>query len=302
MEPIVSADEKRNALTDELKLKGAIRTAPVEVAFRAVPRHLFVPEVDPERAYRDEMIPIEVPCGEAASSASQPAIVAQMLEQLELAPGQSILEVGAATGYNAALMAHLVGEEGHVVTVEIDEALALRARESLAAVGSEHVEVVHGDGGLGHPEQAPYDRLIVTTGAADIAPAWREQLAPGERLVLPLELWPGLQVCAAFEPAEDDLGRNYLQSVAATWCGFLRMGGEFAGPEEGEAERPRKEAVSGTGLEARLRGLRDASLATGLPFPEWFRMRAYPRELGSVPDSDELVVEKGWSRIALDQL
>lgn len=299
VEPIMLAGDGKNILADELRRKGHVRTTPVEAAFRVVPRHLFVPEVDPDQAYRDVVVPIEeLPGGKVESSASQPAIVAQMLEQLSIEPGDRVLEVGAATGYNAALIAHLVGEGGHVVTVEIDESLARRARESLAAAGFGQVEVVHADGGLGHPAGAPYDRIIVTAGAPDITPAWREQLALEGRLVLPLELWPGLQVCAAFEPAEDHLGREHLVSVAAVWCGFLRMGGEFAAPESD----PDEGTVSGTALEARLRGLRDASLASGLPFPEWFRMRAYPRESGCALDPEELVIEKRWSRLVLDQL
>lgn len=292
----------RNDLADELVSKGYLRTATVEAAFRAVPRHLFVPEVGSERAYRDEVIPIEVPGGgeEVTSSASQPAIVAQMLEQLAVEPGDRILEVGAATGYNAALMAHLVGEGGHVVTVEIEEPLARRASESLAAVLAEgfgSVEVVNADGGLGHPQGAPYDRIIVTAAAPDIVPAWREQLAPRGRLVLPLELWPGLQICAAFDPAG-----YYLESVAAAWCAFLSMGGEFGAAEEVEVESPGEKSVSEAGLEKRLRGLRDVSLAAGVPFPEWFRMRVYPRGVSHVPDSEELIIERKWSRIALDQL
>lgn len=185
------------------------------------------------------------------------------------------------------------------MTVEINEPLAHRARESLAAAGFGKVEVINADGGLGYPEKAPYDRIAITTGAPDIVPVWREQLAYDGRLVLPLELWPGLQVCVAFEPAGD-----HLESAAAEWCGFLRMGDKFAAPEDSEVERPGEgeRAVPRTALEARLRELRDASLATGLPFPEWFRMRAYPQGTGSVPNSEELIVEKKWSRIVFDQL
>lgn len=294
-----SINDRRNILADELVRKGYILTAPVEAAFRAVPRHLFIPEVDPNRAYRDKVVPIEVPGGgeEVTSSASQPAIIAQMLEQLEIEPGDRVLEVGAATGYNAALIAYLVGEGGRVVTVEIEESLAHRAHESLAAAGVRSVEVIHADGGLGHPEGAPYDRIIVTAAAPDIVPAWREQLAPGGRLVLPLELWPGLQICAAFEPAED-----YLESVAAAWCGFLSMGGEFANREGVEVEGPSERSVFEAALEKRLRGLRDVSLASGVSFPEWFWMRAYPRGASHVPNSEELIIEKRWPRIALDQL
>lgn len=250
--------------------------------------------MDPEQAYLNEVVSIETPDGVAESSASQPAIVAEMLEQLDTEPRDRVLEVGTATGYNAALLAHLVGEEGRVVTVEINEYLVRRARRSLDAAGLGRVEVAHADGGLGYPEGAPYHRIVVTTGASDISPAWREQLAPGGRLVLPLEIWPGLQMCVAFEPAGD-----HLTSVTAAWCGFLRMGGEFAASEE---ERPKERPGSEASLEARLRGLRDASLASGLPFPEWFRMRAYPQGSTSVPDSEELVIEKKWSRLVLDQL
>lgn len=310
---LLGIEDHRHTLADELLRKGAILTAPVKAAFRYVPRHLFVPEVDPDRAYRDEVIPIEAPgsAEEVASSASQPAVVARMLEQLAIEPGDRILEVGTATGYNAALMAYLVGEGGRVVTVELAEALAHRARGSLAAVlekGFGPVEVVHADGARGYPEQAPYDRIVVTVAAPDIAPAWRQQLAPGGRLAMPLELWTGLQVCVAFEPAEDRLGREHLASVAGAWCGFLSMGGELAQPQftdqsESLGYLSEERADSRIAFEARLRGLRAASLATGLPFPEWLRIRAYPRELDYTLDSEEdLILEKDFSRLVLDQL
>lgn len=293
-------------MTDELISRGSILTSSVEAAFRAVPRHLFIPEVGPGRAYRNEVVPIGTPQrGERASSASQPSIVAWMLEGLRVQPGERVLEVGSGSGYNAALLAHLVGEEGRVVTVELEAGLAHRARKSLARAGFGGVEVIHADGGLGHPGGAPYDRIVVTAAAPDIAPAWREQLTPAGRLALPLELWPGLQVCAAFEPAEDYLGRDHLLSVAGEWCGFLPMGGESADSENTESERPDKRrgsTDSATALEARLRGLRAASLATGLPFPEWLRIRAYRRELDYALGSEEVIVEKSWSRLVLEQL
>lgn len=244
-----SIEDRRDILADELIRKGAILTAPVEAAFRSVPRHHFIPEVDPDLAYRDEVVPIEASRGEeeVESSASQPAIVAWVLEQLEIGTGERVLEVGSGTGYNAALMAHLVGEEGQVVTVEIDEALARPARQGLAAVlgkvekGFGDIEVIHADGSLGHPERSPYDRIVVTAAAPDIAPAWREQLAREGRLAMPLELWPGLQVRAAFEPAEDYLGREHLVSVAGSWCGFLPLGGELADPENMGCEGSRED-------------------------------------------------------------
>jgi protein-L-isoaspartate(D-aspartate) O-methyltransferase len=100
------------ALVDRLKCAGYIHTPAVEAAFRAVPRHLFLPAVAPDTVYTDEAIPTKRLDGKAVSSSSQPAIMAIMLEQLDLHPGHRVLEIGAGTGYNAALMAHIVGDSG----------------------------------------------------------------------------------------------------------------------------------------------------------------------------------------------
>lgn len=295
----MSVEESRNRLVDGLLVNGCIRSAAVESAFREVPRHLFAPQVEPEAAYRDEVIPIEVPGKERASSLSQPAIVAEMLEQLGLQPGHRVLEIGAGSGYNAALMAHMVGEESRVVTVEIEQALVRRAREHLATAGFRRVEVIHGDGGLGYPEKSPYDRIVLTAGTPDIAPVWREQLRPEGRLVLPLELWPGLQVCVALEPARGSAG-EHLKSVAARWCGFVSLRGGFAGPEpipeDFEDEYPSEKSAP----EQKLRALREVSLASGLSFPEGLRISVYPQGSNYSPSPQESVVEKEYSTLVLD--
>jgi protein-L-isoaspartate(D-aspartate) O-methyltransferase len=213
-------------LIDRLKHAEYITSAPVEAAFRAIPRHLFLPGIAPEQAYRDEAIPTKYLDDQAISSSSQPAIMAIMLEQLGLETGQRILEIGAGTGYNAALMAQIVGPAGQVVTIDIDEDIVEAARAHLAAAGLERVQVVCGDGGYGWAEGAPYDRIILTVGAWDIAPAWQEQLKPGGRIVLPLSL-AGPQVSVAFEPAD-----GHLVSVSIMDCGFMRLRGAFAVPEE----------------------------------------------------------------------
>ena len=147
-----------------------------------------------------------------------------MLEQLELEPGLSVLEIGAGTGYNAALMAHVVGEAGTVTTVDLDADLVDGTRAHLAAAGLEGVRVVLGDGGLGYPDGAPYDRIILTVGVWDIAPAWREQLRPGGRLVLPLTIG-GSQKSVAFVRAQDQLVSDSVKD-----CAFMRLRGAFAGP------------------------------------------------------------------------
>ncbi len=204
---------------------GAITSPAVEAAFRAVPRHLFVPDVAIETAYRNEAIPTKLLDGRAVSSASQPSIVAVMLDQLDLAPGQRVLEIGAGTGYNAALLAQLVGPTGRVVTVDIDEDIVAGARAHLAAAGFEGVEVVCGDGGFGYPAAAPYDRIVLTVGAWDIAPAWWQQLSAGGRLLVPLSL-RGVQRCIALERRD-----GWMESVSVRDCGFMRLRGGFRGPE-----------------------------------------------------------------------
>lgn len=214
----------RETLIDELKAKGHLSSEPVEAAFRAVPRHLFVPGVSLEEAYADRSIPTKRLDDHVVSSSSQPALMAIMLEQLDLEPGYKVLEIGAGTGYNAALMAHLVGETGQVITMDIDQDIVDSAREHLATAGFDKVQVGCADGGHGYAEAGPYDRIILTVGASDIAPAWWEQLKPGGRLVLPLEIRGG-QKSVAFERRAD-----HLLSVSVKDCGFMRLRGVFAAP------------------------------------------------------------------------
>lgn len=213
------------ALVDQLKKQENIRTARVEAAFRAVPRHLFLPGVALDKVYSDQAIPTKHSNGAAISSSSQPAIMAIMLEQLELQPGQHVLEIGAGTGYNAALIAYIVGGTGQVVTVDIDDDIVQSAREHLYEAGFVNVQTFCGDGGLGYSDAAPYDRIILTVGAGDIAPAWREQLNPNGRLVLPLTLKGGVQESIAFEKID-----GHLKSISIKGCGFMMLRGAFASP------------------------------------------------------------------------
>ena len=221
---MVGAFALHRALIDALVRRNAIKDSRVEAAFRAIPRHLFLPDVPLAEVYRNEAIPTKIVDGEAVSSSSQPEIMATMLEQLALEPGQRVLEVGAGTGYNAALMTHLVADTGTLISMDVDTDLVDGARAHLAAAGIEHVRVVLGDGGLGCPDGAPYDRIILTVGAWDIAPAWLEQLRPGGRLVLPLTVG-GSQKSVAFVRIAD-----HLVSASVTDCAFMSLRGAFAGP------------------------------------------------------------------------
>ncbi|HYK85220.1 MAG TPA: methyltransferase domain-containing protein, partial [Ktedonobacteraceae bacterium] len=167
MEPVDGGNDAtlREALINRLKGQGVIHTREVEEALRAVPRHLFVPEVDVETAYSDAYVVTKWKDGQAISSSSQPHIMAMMLEMLDLRPGQRVLEIGAGTGYNAALMAHIVGESGRVVTIDLDEDIVEGARKHLSDAGVENVQVVCNDGGLGWEEAMRYDRVILTVGS-----------------------------------------------------------------------------------------------------------------------------------------
>jgi protein-L-isoaspartate(D-aspartate) O-methyltransferase len=202
--PVFSADQLREELTDRLVQHDVIRTVAVEAAFRQVPRHLFLPDVPLERAYaNDPVYTKHDAAGVHISAASQPGTVAMMLHQLDAHPGDRILEIGAGTGYNAALIGTIVGETGHVTTIDVDLDLVEDGRAHLAAAGITGVEVVLGDGALGHPAGAPYDRIIATVSAFETPTAWLDQLAPGGRLILPLRLRGTNSRSIAFERAAD---------------------------------------------------------------------------------------------------
>ncbi len=204
-------------LVDYLGAQGGIRSPAVKRSFQVVPRHLFVPEVPITRAYEDEVVPIKWRGHELISSLSQPAIMAEMLELLELQPGLRVLEIGTGSGYDAALISEMVGVSGSVTSVEIDEEIAAAARAHLATAGFDPVQVITGDGFAGWPEAAPYNRIIVTAAVRGIPPAWVEQMAPDARLVAPVEESTG-QYVVAF-----DLVSGRLVMRRAVPCLFMPM-------------------------------------------------------------------------------
>lgn len=146
-------------------------------AIASVPRHLFVPPEYRDQAYEDAPLPIGF-----NQTISQPFIVAAMTQALRLAADSIVLEVGAGSGYQAAVLAHITP---HVWSVEVLPVLAAAARERLARLGYS-VTVKTGDGRLGWPEHAPYDAIVVTAAPAGVPPALVQQLAPNGRLVIPL--------------------------------------------------------------------------------------------------------------------
>lgn len=207
-------------MVDALVAGGRVRSGAVEEALRAVPRHLFLPDRTPAAAYADEAVAVQRVDGVATSSASQPSMMAIMLEQLGLAAGQRVLEIGAGTGYNAALMARIVGPTGSVTTLDIDPGLIASAAGHLAAAGIGGIALVCADGALGYPPAAPYDRIVLTVGAADVRPEWAAQLAPGGRLLVPLAV-RGSQLSTALDLGPDGV----LRSDSVRGCAFIRLRG-----------------------------------------------------------------------------
>jgi protein-L-isoaspartate(D-aspartate) O-methyltransferase len=150
----------------------------VLAAMERVPRELFLPEDQRERAYDDAALPIG-----GGQTMSQPYMVAKMSELLSLDGDERVLDVGTGSGYHAAVLAELADE---VVTIERVPELALRAREALTAAGYDNVEVRVGDGTLGVPERAPYDAIAVAAAAPVLPESLYDQLKVGGRIVVPV--------------------------------------------------------------------------------------------------------------------
>ncbi|WP_457620460.1 protein-L-isoaspartate O-methyltransferase [Methanopyrus sp.] len=214
----------RERLVERLKSLGYIRSDRVAEAMLKVPRHEFVPEDLRDRAYVDSPLPIG-----KGQTISAPHMVALMTELLDPRPGHKVLEVGAGSGYHAAVVAELVKPDGRVITVERIPELADFARDNLRRTGYDRfVEVVVGDGTKGYPPEAPYDRILVTAGAPDVPESLLEQLKPGGRMVIPVgdrhmqELW-------LVEKTEDGEIRRQRHGG----CAFVPLVGEegFKEPE-----------------------------------------------------------------------
>ena len=180
-----------------------------------------MPDQPKKDVYTDRAFITKQVDGVPTSSSSQPSIMALMLEQLDVAPGMRVLEIGAGTGYNAALLSALVGDDGQVTTVDIDVDTAEAAREHLRSAGCKRVEVLAVDGGFGHRDGAPYDRIIATAACWQIPQPWIEQLAEGGLIVLPFRL-NGAHVSLALRKHGDE-----LLSVRAEMCGFMPLRGAF---------------------------------------------------------------------------
>ncbi len=180
-------EEKRKRLVESLKDRGILTKPEVIKAISVVPRHKFVPKDAESSAYIDS--PLSIGLGQTISA---PHMNAMMCEYLELKEGDKVLEIGTGSGYHAALCAELVAPKnsenpGHVFTIERHEELVENARMSLKETEYEdNVTVIHGDGTLGYPKEAPYDKILVTAASPTKIPIpLRDQLKDGGILCIP---------------------------------------------------------------------------------------------------------------------
>lgn len=161
-------------------MRGRIKETVIKAMAR-VPRELFVPDHLRPRAYEDIPLPIGY-----NQTISAPHMVAIMCDFLDLGEGMMVLEVGGGCGYHAAVMADLVGLQGHVYSVERIPELVVQARKNLIAASIENVTMIEGDGSIGLPLHAPYDRISVAATAPNIPEPLMQQLKPGGKMVLPV--------------------------------------------------------------------------------------------------------------------
>jgi protein-L-isoaspartate(D-aspartate) O-methyltransferase len=175
-------EEERNRLVDSLISRGYVTSKAVERAMRRVPREEFLPRDMKDEAYVDSPLPI----GEG-QTISAPHMVAIMVEQLDLSPGLKVLEIGAGSGYHAAVCAEVVAPDGHIYTIERIASLATFAEDNLKRTGyGDLVTVILGDGTKGLPDKAPFDRIFVAAGAPDVPEPLTDQLADGGRMLVPV--------------------------------------------------------------------------------------------------------------------
>jgi protein-L-isoaspartate(D-aspartate) O-methyltransferase len=252
-----AASALRRRMVRRIVAGGGLTDAAWRAAFCEVPRHLFVPvyyrglsddaghgryaadDTDPRRrlrwltgAYADQPVATHVAHGELVSSGSQPSLMALMCEALDVHEGQRVLEIGAGTGYNAALLAHRLGGSGAVTTIDLDAAITASAREHLAAYGTAEalaVTVVTGDGALGYPPGAPYDRVMATCELPAIPPAWIGQCRPGARILAPIA--DGLMLLTVLGP---DRAEGRFLSTPAYFVPLRGRGAGVAPPPVGD--------------------------------------------------------------------
>ena len=208
-------EDMRIKLIEMLKLEGRIKSKEVEKAFLDIPRENFVPDEIKKYAYVDT--PLQIGNSQTISA---PHMVAIMVEELDIKKGQKILEIGAGSGYHAAIVSKLVGKKGHVYTIERYSTLAETAKKNLEKTDITNVTVEIGDGSEGLPKYAPYERIYVTCAAPDVPKPLIEQLKEGGKLMIPI----GKTICnlELIEKKDDKLSYKDLGG-----CAFVPLVGKY---------------------------------------------------------------------------
>ena len=268
---VESIDTFRHKLVDILVSDNIIKTAAIAEAFRVVPREDFVPHVLEEMVYKDLAIVTKWNSrGQSTSSSSQPSIMAAMLEMMQLEVGLNVLEVGAATGYNAALLQEIVAPGGHVSSIEIQPEVAADAAYHLSRAGYGGVEVVTGDGAVGYPARAPFDRIIVTASCTSVCLAWWEQLKPSGLLVLPLVVG-NFQAVLSLRRTE-----NGFESTSIIPASFMPMQGFLADGTSRRYIGPRKDiAMASRRNSSRFNSEKLFSLLSSKPQTEFLELLSF---------------------------
>ena len=205
---------RRAELVKRLILEGRIYSKEVERAFLEIPREVFVPDSIKKYAYLDT--PLEIGNGQTISA---PHMVAIMVEGLDIKKGQKVLEIGAGSGYHAAIVSKLIGKNGHIYTIERHSSLVENAKKNIKNAGITNITIEKGDGSQGLSKYAPYDRIYVTCAAPGIPPPLIEQLKNKGKLMIPV----GKTICELklLEKKGDKLIENDLGG-----CAFVPLVGK----------------------------------------------------------------------------
>ena len=240
----MNATQLNERMVDGLKRQGRIRSEQVDAAFRRVERHRFIEAVyefessgavqarpfdrdDPteeqlDAIYQNRALVTRVSNNRPTSSSSEPGVVAEMLDLIDARAGLKILEIGAGTGYNAALLAELVNDPALVLSIEIQEDVIAQAARLLGNAGYGEVTLRVGDGAKGAPDKAPFDRIVATVGCPDISPAWGAQLGPSGSMLIPL------QHAGWYPLTRVRTDNDALKGRVVGWSGFMLIQGLLA--------------------------------------------------------------------------